>query len=95
MGQAEAERIKAEAIAEREAAETRARAAEQYARELDAKYENDTNRYKLQDLERDCRRLQADLESEREQHSRSENEFDERMETLQKVSSRFARSPQR
>ena len=85
MAQAELERVKAEAIAEREAAETRARTAEALARELEARYENDTERFKLQDLERDCRRLYADLETERAQRAQIDSENDERMATLQKA----------
>ena len=85
MAQAESDRIKAEAIADREAAEMRARVAESRVRELEASHGNDTFRYQVASLERDCQRLQADLITEREALLRSENDSDARVEQLQKV----------
>lgn len=86
MSQAEAERVKNEVIADREAAENRARAAEARVRELEAAYGSDTFRFQVKSLERDCQRLQDDLKAEREQHMRSENENDARVDQLQRAS---------
>lgn len=84
MAQAELERVKNEAIQDREAAEARARAAEARVRELEAAYGSDTMRYQVKSMERDIQRLQDDLKAEREQHMRSENDNDARVAQLQK-----------
>lgn len=87
MALAEAEKVKNEAIEDRESAENRARLAEARCRELEALTADGTSRYALASLERDCARLQEDLEAERKQRVRSENDSDARVHALQKVQS--------
>lgn len=90
MALAEAEKVKSEAVEDRESAENRARMAEARCRELEAQTaEGSSSRHVLASLERDCARLQEDLEAERKQRVRSENDSDARVYALQKVGARY------
>lgn len=85
MSLAEAERVKNDALADREEAEARARQAEARCRDLEKSFGNDTLQYQVASLTRDCDRLQADLKAERESQLQNETDNDKRIESLQKV----------